>query len=117
MQSDQEKREEEVILLEFSMSPLTRGESVGEYVARSLDIIDQSGLDYQLNPMGTVIEGPWSQVLGVVQACWERMRQDCDRISTVIKIDYRKGSSGRITRKVESVQKRLGRTMKTSGQA
>ena len=95
------------------MSPLTKGESVGEYVSRSLEIIDQSGLDYRLNPMGTVIEGPWDEVLGVVKACWERMKQDCDRVSTTIKIDYRKGKTGRLNNKVESIEKKLGRKLKT----
>ena len=46
-----------MVLLEFSMSPLGKGESVSKYVARSLDIIDRSGVAYQLNPMGTVPEG------------------------------------------------------------
>ena len=114
MQKNRSNPQDEQILLEFSMSPLTKGESVGEYVARSLEIIDQSGLAYQLNPMGTVIEGPWDEVLGVVRACWDRMRQDCDRISTVIKIDYRKGGSGRLAGKVQSIQKRLGGKIKTS---
>ncbi len=91
------------ILLEFSMSPLTQGESVSEYVSRSLEIIDQSGLPYRLNPMGTVIEGPWEDVMGVVKACLDRMRTDCDRISTIVKIDYRKGKTGRLSSKVESV--------------
>ncbi len=45
-----------MVLLEFSMSPLGRGESVGKYVSRSLDVIDKSGLDYRLNPMGTVLD-------------------------------------------------------------
>ncbi|MGR3317302.1 MAG: MTH1187 family thiamine-binding protein, partial [Candidatus Anammoxibacter sp.] len=35
-----------MVLLEFSMSPLDKGESVSKYVAGSLDIIDKSGLDY-----------------------------------------------------------------------
>ena len=43
-------------LVEFSMTPLDKGESVGEYVARSLKIIDDSGLPYRLNAMGTVVE-------------------------------------------------------------
>jgi len=43
-------------LLDFSMSPLAKGESVSAYVARSLDIVDKSGLPYQLTPMGTIIE-------------------------------------------------------------
>jgi len=103
--------EEKTILLEFSMSPLTKGDSVSQYVSRSLDIIDKSGLPYRLNPMGTVIEGSWDEVLGVVKACWERMREDCDRISTIVKIDYRKGKTGRLDSKVASVEKKLGRKM------
>ena len=46
-----------MVLLEFSMSPFAKGESLSPYVARSLDIIDKSGLPYQLTPMGTIIEG------------------------------------------------------------
>ena len=61
-----------VILLEFSMTPLTKGESVSKYVARSLDIIDKSGLEYRLNPMGTVIEGEWDEVFDVVRKCLDR---------------------------------------------
>ncbi len=98
-----------MVLLEFSMTPLDKGESVSEYVSRSLDIIDKSGLSYRLNPMGTVLEGEYGQVMGVVQQCFERMSEDCNRISTTIKIDYRKGKSGRINSKIESVKKRLGR--------
>ncbi|MBI5197704.1 MAG: MTH1187 family thiamine-binding protein [Nitrospirae bacterium] len=101
------------VLLEFSMSPLSKGESVGQYVARSLEIIDKSGLDYRLNPMGTVVEGEWDEVFSVVKACFERMRQDCDRISTTIKVDYRKGPKGRLTGKIESVEKRLNKKLKT----
>lgn len=102
-----------VILLEFSMTPLTKGESVSKYVARSLDIIDKSGLEYRLNPMGTVIEGEWDEVFGVVKRCLDRMRKDCDRISTSIKIDYRKSSAGRIKTKIESVEKKLKRKLTT----
>ena len=101
-----------VILLEFSITPLSKGESVSKYVARSLDIIDKSGLDYRLNPMGTVIEGEWDEVLDVVKKCFDRMRKDCDRITTTIKVDYRKGKSGRITAKIESVEKKLKKKLK-----
>ena len=102
-----------MVLLEFSMSPLGKGESVGQYVAQSLEIVDQSGLDYRLNPMGTVLEGDWDDVFGIVKQCYERMRNDCNRISCSIKVDYRKGAKGRLSGKVMSVEKRLGRKLKT----
>ena len=102
-----------MVLLEFSMSPLGKGESVGKYVSRSLEIIDKSKVDYRLNPMGTVLEGEWDEVLGVVKKCYERMRKDCRRISCVIKVDYRRGHKGRLGGKVASVEKRLKRKLKT----
>lgn len=102
-----------MVLLEFSMSPLGKGESVGKYVARSLDIVDKSGVNYRLNPMGTVLEGEWDDVLRVVTRCYQRMKRDCGRISCSIKIDYRKGHSGRLSSKVASVEKRLKRKVRT----
>lgn len=101
-----------MVLLEFSMSPLGKGESVGKYVARSLDIIDKSGVSYRLNPMGTVLEGDWDQVFAVVQQCYERMKKDCNRISCTIKVDYRKGHSGRLQGKVASIERTLKRKVK-----
>ena len=102
-----------MVLLEFSMSPLGKGESVGKYVSRSLEIIDQSGVEYRLNPMGTVLEGEWDEVMDVVSQCYKRMKKDCNRISCTIKIDYRKGKSGRLNGKVASVEKRLKKKLKT----
>ena len=102
-----------MVLLEFSMSPLGKGESVGKYVARSLDIIDKSGVNYRLNPMGTVLEGEWDDVMRVVTRCFQRMKRDCRRISCSIKTDYRKGHSGRLSSKVARVERRLKRKVKT----
>jgi len=104
---------EKMVLVEFSMSPLGKGESVSQYVCRSLDIIDRSGLPYQLTPMGTIIEGEWDAVFAVIKACQERMSEDCARITTAIKVDYRAAAAGRLESKVRSVQQRLGRDLAT----
>ncbi len=99
------------LLLEFSMSPLGEGESVSRYVARSLEIIDASGLPYRINPMGTVIEGEPDQCLAVVTDCLERMAQDCNRITCSIKMDYRKGASGRLQSKIARLEGLLGKSL------
>tara|TARA_Y100001960_G_C14005984_1_gene509070 strand:- start:81 stop:389 length:309 start_codon:yes stop_codon:yes gene_type:complete len=101
-----------MLLLEFSMSPLDKGESVSRYVSRSLDIIDKSGVNYRLNPMGTVLEGEFDEVMGVVKQCFERMSEDCNRITCSVKIDYRKGKTGRLESKIVSVENRLEREIK-----
>ena len=101
-----------MMLLEFSMTPLDQGQSVSEYVARSLDIIDKSGLDYHLHAMGTVIEGEMDELLDLLRQCFAAMQKDCDRITCTAKFDFRQGSQGRLAGKVQSVQQKLGRQLK-----
>lgn len=102
-----------MVLLEFTMSPLGQGESVSAYVARILDIVDRSGVPYQLTPMGTILEGEWAEVMAVVTACFDALRADCDRVSVQVRVDYRKGPAGRLRSKVETVERRLGRKLST----
>jgi uncharacterized protein (TIGR00106 family) len=99
-------------LLEFSVTPLGAGESVGQYVAKAVDVVDQSGLDYQLHAMGTVVEGDLGQLLDVLKRSIEAVSTDCDRVSVSAKIDVRKGHPGALDAKVASVEKRLGREVK-----
>lgn len=95
------------------MTPLGKGESVSEYVARVVDIIDRSGLSYVLTPMGTIIEGEsWEQVMYVLKEGFEALKKDCPRISITMKIDYREGKRGRIFSKVKSVEEKIGREIK-----
>jgi uncharacterized protein (TIGR00106 family) len=101
-----------MVLLEFSMFPLGKGESLTPYVARSLEIIDHSGLDYRLHAMGTEIEGELEEVLDVMKQCVQAMAVDCDRIACTAKLDYRKGPGGRLASKVKNVEDKLGRALK-----
>ena len=103
-----------MVLMEFSMFPIGAGESLSSYVARSLEIIDRSGLDYQLHAMGTIVEGEIDEVLAVLKACHEAMAADCDRVSCSVKLDYRQGRSGRLQDKVDSVQAKVDRPLKTA---
>ena len=102
-----------MVLLEFSMAPLGQGESVSAHVARILDVIDRSGVPYQLTPMGTILEGEWAQVMAVVTACFETLAADCSRIGVHLKVDYRAGPAGRLQSKTARVEERLGRKLNT----
>ena len=99
------------MLMEFSMWPIGKGESIGDYVAESLKVIDGCGIPYQFNAMGTVMEGELDELLDVVKKCFEHMARDCGRIECTLKFDYRHGATDRITSKVASVEKRLGRPL------
>ncbi len=101
-----------MVVLELSIFPLDKGESVSAYVARAVDLIDRSGLDYECHAMGTLIEGTFDQVMDVVGQCFEALSADCDRIECHIKLDYRKGRSGRLLGKVASVAEKVGRPLR-----
>jgi uncharacterized protein (TIGR00106 family) len=83
--SAQDQRwEDAMVLLEFSTTPLGKGESVSPYVARCLEVVAASGLDYRLHATGTTLEGELDQVLDVVRRCFRALQAGRDRISCSI---------------------------------
>ena len=74
------------VLVEFKMFPVGKGESVGEYVAEAIGIVRESGLDYRLHAMGTLIEGEWDDVFAVVRRCFETMKKRCPRIVCTVRL-------------------------------
>lgn len=100
-------------LMEFSIIPLDKGSSYSKYIARILTIVDESGLDYLLNPMGTVVEGEWNDLQTLLGDCFNALRKESDRITLQVKFDYRKGVSGAITEKIRSVEEKAGRSLRT----
>lgn len=102
------------VILEFSMFPTDKGESFSEYVSRILKIIDQSGLSYQLTPMGTIVEGDdLGQVLDLVREAYSQLEPDCNRVYSSLKLDIRKGKSGRLKKKIASVEQKAGKKLNT----
>lgn len=103
------------MLFQLSMFPTGRqSASVSKDVAKVIDIIDKSGLPYKLTAMSTIIEGEWEPVMRVInKARLALRRRGHQRIYIVINIDDRKGAKKRLTGKIESVEKRLGRKVRT----
>ena len=80
---------------------------------RCLEIVEQSGLEYQLHAMGTLVEGELNQVLDILRRCVEAVAADHPRVTCSAKLDLRRGHSGRLKAKVTSVERQLGRRLKT----
>ena len=100
------------MLLELSIVPLGRGRSISADVADLVKIIDASGLDYRLTAAGTVIEGAWDQLMNVAKSCHDEMRKKTERVITFMKVDDYGKRTGRLTAAVESVEKKLGKSVK-----
>ncbi|WP_428623859.1 MTH1187 family thiamine-binding protein [Sedimenticola sp.] len=98
------------VLLEFAMFPTDKGESVSAYVSQVIRMIRNSGIDYQLTPMGTIVEtDTLPQALSLVEAAYRILDQaGCDRVYSSLKLDIRKGKGDRMRGKVESVREKIG---------
>jgi uncharacterized protein (TIGR00106 family) len=102
----------EEMLIEFSVVPIGVGESVSQYVAECMKIVEISGLRYKINPMGTVVEGDYDEVMALVKRCHTKVLEMCPRVVTTVKIDDRKGAKGTIDKKIQSVEQKLGKKLK-----
>ena len=100
------------MLAEFTSFPIGKDVSLSKYVSRSLDLIDKSGLSYRINPMGTVVEGSWDDIMDLIKKCHHAILEDCERVSTTIKIDDRKGVTNALNRKIKSVEEKVGRELR-----
>jgi uncharacterized protein (TIGR00106 family) len=78
-------------------------------VAKIIDVIDKSGVPYQLTPMGTIIEASsMKEALKIVELAYEQLNE-CERVYSSLKFDIRKNTQNRLKTKIESVEKVLGR--------
>jgi len=100
------------MLAEFSVVPLGKGESVSQYVAECLKLVEAAGLDYRINPMGTVLEGDYDEVMSVIRKCHMKVVELCPRVITSIKIDDRKDKKNMLDSKIESVERKLDRKLR-----
>lgn len=95
------------VIVELSIFPMDKGESLSPYVTRAVEVIQKSGLPYVFGPMSTSIEGEWDEVLAVVDACYKTLEPDCHRILVHFRADCRKGRHQGLKEKIESVQAKM----------
>ena len=101
------------MLAQLSIVPLGVGVSISRYVADALAEIDQSGVDYRLTAMGTILEGDWDQIMAVLKKVHDRILAESDRVLMSISLDDRKDKlTHRIEAKVEAVEEALGKVLK-----
>ena len=100
------------MLVEFSIVPVGKGVSVGSDIAKVIRIVENSGLPYKLNPMGTVVEGKWDEIMALIKRCHRVVLRNGERVVTSIKIDDRKGRSNMIEGKIMSLEKRLKKSLR-----
>ena len=99
-------------IVEFSIVPLGKDVSISPIIAEVMKIVVASGVDYRANAMGTILEGEWEAVMGIIKNCHDLVMQKAERAVTIIKIDDRKGKDVRMDKKLEAVEQKLGMLLK-----
>ena len=77
------------MLVEFAIIP-TDTVRMGRDVAIVVQVLRSTGLNFQVGPMSTCIEGDWEPVLDAIRRCHEAVAEQHERVITTITIDHRK---------------------------
>ena len=101
------------MIAEISVIPVGKGIDLAAHVAGIVKLIDESGLDYKLNAMGTVVEGDSELVFDLIKKCHNKMLETAQRVYTTVKIDDRKDKQAKmIEYKVRAVEMALGKSLR-----
>ncbi|KAF8447832.1 hypothetical protein L210DRAFT_697341 [Boletus edulis BED1] len=101
---------------DFCLIPMGTNEpSVAQYIAVCHDILEKSGLKFELHGYGTNLEGPWSEVTKAIYDCHAAVHANgVSRIATDIRIGTRtdreivsgEGNKGKVKRVQEILQRK-----------
>ena len=94
------------VSVDLCLVPLGVGVSLAPYVAMCQEVIESSGLEHQLGPDGTAIEGDWDAVFACVKACHDELhRLGAPRVYTTLKLNTRTDRHQSFREKVEAVKR------------
>jgi uncharacterized protein (TIGR00106 family) len=99
------------MLVEFGIHPTDTAHMSGE-IARIVEVLENSGIEYRLGPMGTAVEGDWDQVMAAIRKCHKVATENHTRVITTIMIDDQKDQPHHLDEMVLAVERHLGRPTK-----
>ena len=101
------------VLMNFAMFPTDKGTSVSKYVGEIIKMIRESGAEYKLSAMSTVVETEtMAEALAIVQKANDILK-DSDRIYSAITFDIQNNKPfGRMKGKIASVEAKIGEVNK-----
>lgn len=96
------------VMVDLCVVPIGVGVSVSEYIAECERLIEGAGLESELHPYGTVIQGDWDAVFRVVKQCHERVHEmGVPRVFTTLKVGTRTDRTQTMADKIDSVRRKL----------
>ena len=100
--------------MSLAMFPTDTKASKSKEVSQILEIIKNSGLDYQLTSMNTIVEAKTlKELLDLLNLCYLKLEElGCNRVYAVANFDIRTSGENRIETKIKSVEKHIGKVSK-----
>ena len=96
------------VVSELTIFPLGHESGMGKYVKRVVTRISQFGYPYKVTAMGTIFETPeLSHALEVIQAAYDVLEPDSNRVYCTAKFDIAKSGLQRMESKVASIREEV----------
>lgn len=97
------------VLAEISVTPLGKeGASLGDTVVETLKVAEAKGVNYQVGPMGTSLEGDLETLFDLLREMHEAcFKLGYPRVITTIRLDDRRDKDLTMSYRVESVTRKL----------
>ena len=101
-------------LMRLAMFPTDTKGSKSKEVSQILEIIKNSGLDYQLTSMNTIVEAKTlKELLDLLNLCYLKHEDlGCNRVYAVANFDIRTSCENRIETKIKSFENHIGKVCK-----
>lgn len=93
------------MIAEIRITPVRNGDEFPRLVARVVEVVADSKLQYQVNAMGTVVEGSIDEILETFRRVHAAARQHCNRVLMELSIDDRAGAEGELVRSLDHVRR------------
>lgn len=102
------------VLMSYAMFPTDKGSSVSEFVSKIIKLVSESGFEYKLTAMGTVIETETlDQALEIVSKSYKILEPFADRVYSTLTFDIQTNKPmGRISGKIKSIEDKIGEVKK-----
>jgi uncharacterized protein (TIGR00106 family) len=105
------------MLFEISMIPVGGDIHTSDELSSVLQVVDRSGLPYQLGPSSTCIEGEWDEAMQVIREAHAAARKHTKHVVTLIKVEDDEGQHDKLRANVSSVEEKAGRPLDTTAAA
>lgn len=97
------------VSVELSVIPIGTGVSISGYIADCCRILEDAGLNVEVGPNGTNVEGEWDTVFNAIKQCHEKLHNEdgVARLFSTVKINTRTDKDQSSAEKVEAVRSKL----------